>query len=178
MRDWELIVRTHGPNTFETAWRLLGNVTDAEDVAQETLLQAFQLYQRESIDNWGGLLCRIATRRSIDRLRKRQPLPLAHEPAANASHQPEATAIERELAERLRKAISELTDREASVFSLRYFSELSNSEIAQVLELTTNAVGVALNKARKRLKTLLQIDDVTHSHKKTEAVAENRGDLS
>jgi len=64
-------------------------------------------------------------------------------------------AAERELAERLRWAIAELSDREASVFSLRYFGEMANSEIARTLGISTDAVGVALHQARKRLKELL-----------------------
>ena len=64
-------------------------------------------------------------------------------------------AVERELADRLRWAIAELSDREASVFSLRYFGEMANSEIARTLGISTDAVGVALHKARTRLKELL-----------------------
>lgn len=64
-------------------------------------------------------------------------------------------AAERELAERLRWAITELSDREASVFSLRYFGEMANSEIARTLGISTDAVGVALYKARKKLQELL-----------------------
>jgi RNA polymerase sigma-70 factor (ECF subfamily) len=123
--DWELIVRTHGPMAFDTAWRLLGQAADTEDAVQEALLEAFQLHGRQPVHNWGGLLRHLATRRAIDRLRKRRraiPLQLSpgpDEPASPESEQPESAAIERELAERLRLAVAELSDREASVFSLR-----------------------------------------------------------
>ncbi len=164
--DWELIVRTHGPMAFETAWRLLGQAADTEDAVQEALLEAFQLHGRQPVNNWGGLLRHLATRRAIDRLRKRRrtlplpPMPVMAEPASPESEQPETAAIERELAERLRLAVAELPDREASVFSLRYFGEMANGEIAVTLGISADAAGVALHKARKRLTELLGLREV------------------
>lgn len=156
MPDWESIVRMHGPMAFDTAWRLLGNAADAEEVAQDALLDAFRLHAQRTITNWGGLLRHLAVRRAIDRLRTRTPLqPFACEPLAAESDQPEAVAIERELAERLRWAITRLPDREAGVFSLRYLGEMTNAEIARTLGITAGAVGVALHKARARLRELL-----------------------
>ena len=162
MESWSSIVRTHGPMAFDTAWRLLGHAADAEDVVQESLLEAFQLHGRQTVNNWGGLLRQLATRRAIDRLRKRRPTEtLSQELTIPQSDQPEPAVIERELASRLRLAIAELPDREASVFSLRYFGELNNSAIAQVLGISTDAVGVALHKARAKLKRLLHVEQNT-----------------
>jgi RNA polymerase sigma-70 factor (ECF subfamily) len=144
---------------FSTAWRLLGHAADTEDVVQEAFLDAFRLHAVQPVENWGALLRHLATRRAIDRLRKRRAaalVPLGNlEATAPECEQPESVAAERELADRLRWAIAELPDREASVFSLRYFGELANSEIARVLDVSTDAVGVALHKARKTLKELL-----------------------
>jgi len=67
-------------------------------------------------------------------------------------------ALQRELADRLRWAVAELPDREAGVFSLHYFGEMTNSDIAETLGISTDAVGVALHKARKRLKELLDLE--------------------
>jgi len=157
--DWESIVRTHTPLAFDVAWRLLGHAADTEDVVQDALLDAFRLRAGQPVDNWGALVRQLATRRAIDRLRKRRTTSLVppgtFEVTAPESEQPESVAAERELADRFRWAIAELSDREASVFSLRYFGEMANSEIARTLGISTDAVGVALHKARKRLKELL-----------------------
>jgi RNA polymerase sigma-70 factor, ECF subfamily len=171
--DWESIVRTHGPMAFDTAWRLLGHVADTEDAMQEAFMDAFRLHGRQPIGNWGALLRRLATRRAIDSLRKRRstdrrPLgPLVFEPASPECQQPEVVAIERELANRLRRAVAELPDREAGVFSLHYFGELSNGEIAETLGISTDAVGVALHKARKRLKESLGLQEVCQRRSKS-----------
>ena len=165
--DWELIVRTHGPMAFDTAWRLLGHAADTEDVVQEALLDAFRLHQRQPVANWGGLLRQLATRRAIDRLRKRcmvDPLPPKSPGAERTSPvnlQPESSAIEQELADRLRLCVAELPDREATVFSLYYFGEMTNRHIADSLGISTDAVGVALHKARKKLKTMLGLQDTS-----------------
>jgi RNA polymerase sigma-70 factor (ECF subfamily) len=143
---------------FDVAWRLLGNAADADDAVQEAFLDAFNLQARQAVDNWGGLLRRLAARRAIDRLRSRRATAAAAieaDPPAAASDQPESAAIERELAARLRAAVAELPDREATVFSLRHFGEMSNPEIAAALGVTPDAVAMALHKARVKLKAAL-----------------------
>jgi RNA polymerase sigma-70 factor, ECF subfamily len=160
--DWESIVRRHGPMAFDTAWRLLGNAADAEEVVQDALLDAFRLHAQRAVTNWGGLLRHLAVRRAIDRLRTRPSVqPLACEPAAAESDRPDAAAIERELAERLRWAITKLPDREAGVLSLRYLGGMTNAEIASTLGITAGAVGVALHKARAKLRDLLTAQALT-----------------
>jgi RNA polymerase sigma-70 factor, ECF subfamily len=173
LADWESIVRTHGPMAFDTAWRLLGHAADTEDVVQQALLDAFELHRRQPVGNWGGLLRRLATRRAIDRLRQRRtvfpmpPEPLAFEPASPKSDEPEAAVIERELADRLRSVVAQLPDREATVFSLHYFGEMPNGDIAETLGISPDAVGVALHKARKRLKQLLGLQEVTQKRSRS-----------
>jgi RNA polymerase sigma factor (sigma-70 family) len=157
---WETILRTHGPMAFDTAWRLLGHTADADDAVQEAFLDAFKLYSRQPIENWGGLLRSLATRRAIDRLRSRRSSMTAikTEPPAAVSDQPECAAIEHELAHRLRQAVATLPDREATVFSLRYFGEMTNPMIAETLNITLDAVGMALHKARAKLKDALGLE--------------------
>ena len=84
---------------------------------------------------------------------------LTAQASSPCSSQPECAAAERELAERLRAAVAQLPDRQASVFSLRYFGEMSNAEIAAALRISTDAVGVALHKARSRLKKVLDVGE-------------------
>ena len=57
--------------------------------------------------------------------------------------------------ERLRAALCDLSPQQAAVFCLRWLSELSYEEIASELELSVDAVGVTLHRARARLQELL-----------------------
>lgn len=159
--DWESIARAHGPMAFETAWRILGHVHDTEDVTQEALLDALRLYRSGGVDNWGGMLRRLATRRALDRLRQRRrrpaSAPFVDDLLSPAGERPEHFAVARELAGRLRAALGDLPDRQATAFALRYFGELSNPEIAAALEISEHAVAVALHKARSTLARLLDV---------------------
>src|SRR5689334_9893871 len=133
---------------FDTAWRLLGHAADAEDAFQDAMLDAVQLQSREPVENWGGLLRRLVTRRAIDRLRSRRGrmrTTVEMDPAMATSQSPDAPMLERELAARLRAAIADLPDREATVFSLRHFAEMAKLDIAQCLDITADAVAVALH---------------------------------
>jgi RNA polymerase sigma-70 factor (ECF subfamily) len=158
--DWNQIVGEHGPRVFAIAWRILGHAADAEDVVQEVFLEAHQLQRNEPVRCWRALLQRLATCRSLDRLRQRclhpaVPLDGLHLVCRNGS--PEEPLLEHELADRLRLALAQLPGRESSVFCLRYFEDLSYQQIATILHIQVGAVSVALHKARARLETLLHL---------------------
>jgi len=154
--DWDRIVREHGPVVYATAWRILGHAADTEDVVQEVFLQAHQVQQDQEIRCWEALLRRLAACRALDRLRARRPtVPLDTLSLTTTTDDPEAIAMERELSGRLRLAIAQLSRREATVFCLRYFDDLSYEQIAETLQITAGAVATALHKARARLESLL-----------------------
>jgi RNA polymerase sigma-70 factor (ECF subfamily) len=143
-------------NVFGTAWRILGHAADTEDVVQDVFLEAHRLRAAGPVRHWGGLLRRLAACRALDRLRKRkQIVSLNGVHVAASAAGPEAVAIGHELAERLRQAISELPGREAEVFCLRYFEDLSYERIAETLDISAGAVAQALHKARAKLEMLL-----------------------
>ncbi len=157
MIDWDNIVREHGPVVFGTAWRILGHVADAEDVAQEVFLEAYQWPLSRPVRSWGGLLRRLSACRALDRLRQRKNnVPLDGLAAfATEDASPEDEAVCHELATRLRAKLALLPPREGTVFCLRYFEDLSYQDIAELLTITPGAVAAALCKARAKLETLL-----------------------
>jgi RNA polymerase sigma-70 factor (ECF subfamily) len=156
--DWDRIVREQGPLVFGTAWRILGHVADTEDVVQEVFLEAYRLCQGQPVRHWAGLLRRLAACRALDRLRQRKyTVSLDGLALPSCTDDPEATAIEHELADRLREAVAQLPQREAAVFCLRYFEELPYQRIADLLNINPGAVATALHKARARLEALLAV---------------------
>ena len=144
---------------FGTAWRILGHAADAEDVVQEVFLEAYRgLNSTGPIRHWGGLLRRMAACRALDRLRQRRGTQaLEGLSLPSREENPEQAAVGKELAQSLRRAISQLPEREAEVFCLRYFEDLSYQEIADALHISSGAVGVALHKARAKLEALLHV---------------------
>jgi RNA polymerase sigma-70 factor (ECF subfamily) len=162
MPDWDAIVRQHGRLVWRTAYRLLGNHADACDCFQETFLSALSAARRQHVENWGGLLQRLATARALDRLRHRLRQAgrgghLADEatvpcPAPGPPRQAES----RELNERLRLALADLPPNQAEALCLHYLEEWSYQEIGRHLGIATNAVGSLLHRARARLREALR----------------------
>ncbi len=156
MVDWEQIVSKYGPVVFGTAWRILGNAADAEDVTQDVFLQAYQTARAAEVRSWPALLRRLASCRALDRLRLRKhTVALHHLDLPETAGGPEEVAVGNELAERLRTALLHLPRQEAAAFCLRYFEDLSYQEIADALHTTPGAAGNALFKARAHLETWL-----------------------
>jgi RNA polymerase sigma-70 factor, ECF subfamily len=152
---------------FGTAWRILGHTADTEDVVQEVFLAAHRM--RNQVRHWPALLHRLATCRALDRLRQRKPSSSLDGLAlATFDAEPEQSAMQRELVDRLRQAIAQLPAREGEVFCLRYFEEQSYREIAQSLDMTVSAVAQALHKARLKLELILmnerELKGGSHDH--------------
>jgi RNA polymerase sigma-70 factor (ECF subfamily) len=123
---------------------------------QEVFLQALRLRAVQPIRHWAGFLRRLAACRALDRLRQRKrTVALDDQMLASSTNGPPEAAMGRELAERLRRAVARLPEREAAVFCLRYFDDLSNQRIAETLDITPGAVAVALHKARAKLEEML-----------------------
>jgi|SRR5207248_4374241 len=155
MTNWERIVREHGGMVFGTAWRVLGHAADCEDVVQEVFLEAHRLQQSQPVRNWPGLLRKLATYRALDRLRQRKEWQSLDGVAMTTEEGPEAAAMRKELADRLRQVLPQLPQREGMVFCLRYFEDLSYQQIGEIVDSSPGAVATALHKARAKLETLL-----------------------
>jgi RNA polymerase sigma-70 factor (ECF subfamily) len=141
---------------FGTAWRILGHAGDAEDVVQDVFLEVHRLWTQRPVRHWGGLLRRLTTCRSVDRLRARKSsVCLNGLSIMSSADGPEETAIANELAERLRKAVGRLPQREGAVFCMRFLEDMPYEEIAQSMGITRGAVATALHKARAKLEAAL-----------------------
>jgi RNA polymerase sigma-70 factor, ECF subfamily len=169
--DWKAIVEQHGGLVWATAYRLVGNSEDAADCFQETFLEAVKTSRKEPVRDWSALLRHLATVRAIDLLRVRcrhrsRTVTLAgSDSAVSRIATPAQEAEAGELSERLRAALPNLSQDQATVFCLSCIDDLSYQEIGERLGVTANAVGVLLHRARQRLKGLLAPDDVRSNDK-------------
>ena len=157
MSEWEQIVSQNARDVFRIAFRILGSEHDAEDITQDVFCEAMQRKASRTVSDWGGLLRRMAALRSIDRLRRRRKT-VAMDVASSVDDDPSHQAVASELAERLREAITRLSDQQAAVFSLAYFQALSVDEIAATMAIPPASVSTALYKARQKLKVLLCVE--------------------
>jgi RNA polymerase sigma factor (sigma-70 family) len=172
------LARRFGRQVFESAYRVLGNRAQAEDVQQEVFLQLLQASHSDTapaIQSWQKYLCAAASRRAIDVLRKQhrwwQMSAWWRESAIEGAPEldgPEQSLTSVQQAQALRTAIAKLPAREAQCFALRYLNDMNIADIAQGLAIDINAVNVSLHRARKRLHQTLaaQHDRDTHNGRK------------
>lgn len=131
----------------------MGEGPDAEDVTSDVFERA--LRYRESYDSKKGepiaWLLGIA-RRCIDEAHVRRPVPLAEVSDAAA-----VGDLEQETAERLTlaAAVATLDERDRELIALRYGADLTARQIAELLDVRTNTVEVALHRALARLRAVL-----------------------
>ncbi len=164
MIDWEDIARLHGPLVWRTVYRLLGSGgAEAADCFQETFLSALHFSRRQEVNNWPGLLTRIATTRALDAIDRRRtesrrrtavgPDDLDRVPSSCRG--PATNAEDGEWMGQFRAALQELPPGQREVFSLRHFSEMSYEQIAEQTGMSANAVGITLHRARGGLRQAL-----------------------
>jgi len=150
--NWNQIVNANAESVLAAAFRILGNLSDAEDISQDVFAEAFRKWKPNSDQNWGGLLRRIAVCRAIDQLRKRKIAEPFLDPVLDHSAaEPFQIAADRELQETLRTAVSELPPREAQIFCLVHFESLPHKTVAQQLGISSGAVAKGLSKAKSKL---------------------------
>jgi RNA polymerase sigma-70 factor, ECF subfamily len=162
MTDWEAVVGQHVETVRRTVYRLIGNDADAWDCVQDTFLEAVRIDRREPVRNWSALLRHLATVRALDllRMRLRQRCRCSAEAelaqAISRGPSPSGHAEASELADRLLAAVGRLPRRQAQVFCLTCFEQMTSEENAERLGISPTATRMLLSRARRRLRTLLE----------------------
>lgn len=131
----------------------VGDRTEAEDITSETFERA--LRYRDSFDarkgDPVGWLLGIARNCVYDAMLRPRTISLERDEVGE-------TGLEERVVGRLslRQALATLADRDRELLALRYGADLKTREIGELLELRTNAVEVALSRARARLAAALE----------------------
>lgn len=178
-RSW--LYDRYFPFTFATSLEILHNIEDAQDAAQVSFikafanLEAFAIHSDCSFKQW---LTLIAVNTSITqrRLKDNNSLSLdtliqdEHVYKTSGSHQkgsfkesliedkpnPEETSLIQETVQELRTSLQQLTnslpERWQKIIHLRFYEDLSQAEIAEILGKTENNVKVTQYKAIARLR--------------------------
>ncbi len=174
MQPFEEFVEHFRASIFQYSYLTCRQREDAEDIAQETLLKAFesfdQLREPERIRPWifriAKNACLMRRRKSIfaperelslDELMPERNGDGAHMQLqiADWSNLPDAPLLRKELGEVLADAVAELPDKYRSVILLRDMQELSTAETAEILEIGEDTVKTRLHRARLALRRKL-----------------------
>ncbi len=141
-------------------YRLIGDATEAEDVAQEVFVRAYRHWgeydPRRKLSTWLFALARNA---AIDRLRHRERHPTEPLPnviIANPARGPAAEAQAHEIGERIAAAIAALPEEQRTTVVLVEYHGLSHAEIAEVMGGSEKSVESRLYRARRALRETLK----------------------
>jgi RNA polymerase sigma-70 factor (ECF subfamily) len=150
LNDYERLVEAFQNRLVRYAFRQLGNLHDAEDVAQEVLVRAYRSRaERKEVLCVSAYLYRMTSNCCTDHLRRQRRAPAMEELEVTqlSSHRP-PTSDEAAAAEELRRIESLLQDLpapQAEIVRLRVLDELDLNEIAE-------AVGCPLGTVKSRLR--------------------------
>jgi RNA polymerase sigma factor (sigma-70 family) len=163
------VIDRHLMRVQRLAARMLGDVNEAEEVAQDAFLRLWMFAKSwhpgpdNSVVPW---LRRVATNLCLDRLRRRRFIsdvepPDRPDPAALA---PAVIDAERVYGA-VKRSLLSVPDRQRAALVLTYYEELSNAEAARTMDMHVKAFESLLLRARATLRTALTrrgltVDDV------------------
>lgn len=148
---------------FTIAIRILKITEEAEEVAQDSFIKAFDSLSTFRGDSkFSTWLYRIVYHKSLDRVKmnKRQKTYEIIEEITDDSLDHIENGLEFMLSEErtnmIKKCIDQLPEDDAAIISLYYFEEQSIREIAKVTDLTEDNIKIKLYRSRKKLFSLLE----------------------
>jgi RNA polymerase sigma-70 factor, ECF subfamily len=159
----------------------LGDRNDAEDALIEIFTAVLKDYERTNPDDDGvkKWLWHIVRNKVIDyhraSVRKAKLSTRLLSDTGNwvwrevNGWDPEEDAMHRAQVRRIRSAIAALQEPGRSILAMRVFGELSNPEIGEIMNMTSNAVGVALHRAKKQLEKKGALQRGTNQLQESEA---------
>lgn len=164
---WEDLVRGHQEPVFRLAYLFLGDADDAQDIAQETFIRAYQSLNR--FDNtrpfrpWlMSIAANLARNRmrglsryiaALKRLVQADPTALEPQPLTPETGQDVDTLLQ---------AVKKLNLSDQQIIYLRYFLEMTEQETAQTLKIAPGTVKSRLHRALNRLRDYLSTGDPAH----------------
>jgi RNA polymerase sigma-70 factor (ECF subfamily) len=153
-QEFEDIFRQHHDMVFRTAFGVLANSSDAEDVVQTIFLRLLDRGIAPDVTrNPAGYLYKAAVNESLTLIRSRKRLVLVSDPKrleTCAADEPAESS--EEIHRRLYEAVARLSPDAAHLLVLRYVHKRSDAEIAKLLGRSRGAIAVALYRTRARLR--------------------------
>lgn len=155
------LLHKYEPMVYGTCLRMLGNVQDAEETCQDAFVRVFhKIHQFEGRSAFKTWLFRVVYNFCMTKRRnlatKRERSTKIHEEITQEAEALQANQLAEESAhkEAVQNALGKLSDDDREVIVLRFFSELSLEEIADVLDLKLSATKMRLYRALDRFKEI------------------------
>jgi RNA polymerase sigma-70 factor (ECF subfamily) len=160
----EMLVRQYEGSVFRLALSIVRDTAEANEITQDTfiaVLRALPAYEEQK--SFRAWLFTIAVNQSRSRLRKRKTLERLKASLTTLFRVefqkqilPEEMVIQNEKEAALWSSLQQMDERHRIVVVLRYFHELSVTEISEILAIHEGTVHSRLHNAREKLKSALE----------------------
>ena len=160
---FSILVQKYQKSVHALAWRKVNDFHYAEEITQDTFLQAYKkLSTLKNPNQFAGWLYVIANRLCLNWLQRHKPAlqsledtsmeeieESAYNHYAAEQREAEGTKYRHEIAQRL---LSKLPESERTVMTLYYLGEMTANEISKFLGVSVNTITSRLRRARERLQ--------------------------
>ena len=165
-RDFEALYKEHLRDVYSYSYYRVGNHHDAEDITEQTFLQAYRHFERAQRESHGRplrpWLIRIAHNLAANHHRDRSRRPEANieavEPPAHP-HDTEQIVAGREELRAVIRRLDDLSEERREALIMRFALDMSNREIARALGKSDGATKVLIHRAIKQLEELIAAED-------------------
>src|SRR3954454_23414215 len=165
-RDFTELYRAHLRDVYSYAYYRIGNHHDAEDLTEQTFLQAWRHFDRAQRESNGRplrpWLIRIAHNLAANYYRDRSRKPQTNlDDAApiSALHSTEEVVEGRAEVKEVLAGVANLPDDRREALIMRFALDMDNREIARALGRSEGATKVLIHRAIKQLEQKLGEDD-------------------
>jgi RNA polymerase sigma factor (sigma-70 family) len=155
---FETVIRTYSRRVYVVAYAIVQDVSEAEDIVQETFLKAHhqrsKLREPEKFPAWLLTVTRNAAR---DRLRRRRPQADPETMGALVDHSavtPGSAMEQEEHQKHLRRALASLPEEHRTALTLRYLEGLDYRAIETTMGLSNGALRGILGRALGTLRRM------------------------
>ncbi len=152
---------------YSICFRLTGDQFDAEDLSQDTFLSAYRNLARFDGQNEKAWLCRIATNKCIDHLKRagRRSIPteeIFFSALPDSRSSPEQEILEAELRRQLKTCCSQLPEPYRQVALDHYYHEMDINEIAAKTGKNKKTLQTQIYRAKGMLRERMRKEDLRY----------------
>jgi len=162
MSAYRLLYERYSKAMYNTALRIAGNRTDAEDILQESFIDAFaQLRSFENKSTFGAWLKQIVVFKSITLLKKKR-LSFTDLEKETEEMADETAMDENEIeftVQNIKKAMNQLPDGYRAVLSLYLLEGYDHEEIAEIMRISQSTVRTQYKRGKQKLLQILKKED-------------------
>lgn len=155
--EFNQLVAEHSDALYRTAYRLMGDAHDAEDVVQETFRSVWKSRERYESDRGDrAWLLAILRRRAVDRWRRRDSTERTGGDELSLLSVRGSDPTDEQYTDEVQAALEKLHDDLRETLLLVVVGELTHQEAADLLDVPIGTVLSRVSRARRRLRELLQ----------------------